>query len=243
MLGELESTTLGTLRMRTDTTSSILLSRLLPTSIRRQKRAVSLNAAGSVLLRIGLAISTQSRRATMVTSPWVFPRSSISTPIAFNARTQWCHTYSGSAEVRLEMGWRYAYYFPGTVVPPKIIDTFVFLGAQRSVYAGTDIRGNAELGYESERKKLISTITYPGLSTKGIAIVGPSLDLWSQLAGEVTVSERMKIGAKYTMDPIEMYMPNDDATRQKASSKMKNFDTDQAALASIPSRCKSDRRY
>jgi hypothetical protein len=82
-----------------------------------------------------------------------------------------------TADVRMEMGARYTYYFSGTVVPPKIIDTYVFLGAQPSVYASINIHGNAELGYESERKKLISTITYPGLSIKGIASVGPSLDL------------------------------------------------------------------
>jgi hypothetical protein len=138
-----------------------------------------------------------------------------------------------TADVRMEMGARYAYYFSGTVVPPKIIDTYVFLGAQPSVYAGIDIRGNAELGYESERKKLISTITYPGLSIKGIASVGPSLDLWGQLAGKITVSGNMKVGAKYTMDPIEMYMPNDDSTRQKASNKMKNLDKEQAGLSPV----------
>jgi hypothetical protein len=138
-----------------------------------------------------------------------------------------------TAEVGLQMGARYAYYFSGTIVPPNIIDTYVFLGAQPSVYAGVNIRGNAELGYESERKKLISTITYPGLSIKGIATVGPSLDLWGQLAGKVTVAGQMKVGAKYTMDPIEMYMPNDDTTRQKASSKMKNMDKDQVGLSPV----------
>jgi hypothetical protein len=107
------------------------------------------------------------------------------------------------------------------------------LGAQPSIYAGVDIRGNAELGYESERKKLISTITYPGLSIKGIATVGPSLDLWGQLAGSITVSGNMKVGAKYTMDPIEMYMPNDDNTQQKASSKMEKFDKDQKGLSPV----------
>lgn len=125
-----------------------------------------------------------------------------------------------TADVRLQMGTRYAYYFSGTVVPPKIIDTYVFLGAQPSIYAGVDIRGNAELSYESEIKKLISTITYPGLSIKGIATVGPSLDLLGQIYGKITVSGNLKVGAKYTLDPIEMYMPNDDKTREKASNKV-----------------------
>jgi hypothetical protein len=82
-----------------------------------------------------------------------------------------------TADVRMEIGARYAYYFLGTVVPLKIIDTYMFLGAQPSVYAGINIHGNAELRYESERKKLILTITYPGLSIKGIASIGLSLDL------------------------------------------------------------------
>jgi hypothetical protein len=30
-----------------------------------------------------------------------------------------------------------------------------------------------------------------------------------------------------------MYMPNDDSTRQKASSKMKNFDKNQAGLSPV----------
>ncbi|KAF2818198.1 hypothetical protein CC86DRAFT_435113 [Ophiobolus disseminans] len=130
-----------------------------------------------------------------------------------------------TAEVNLQMGTRYAYYFSGTVVPPHIIDTYIFIGAQPSVYAGIDIRGNAELGYESEVKKLIATITYPGLSIKGIATVGPSLDILGQIAGKITVSGNLKVGAKYTMDPIEMYMPNTDESRNKASSKIK-FDKD-----------------
>jgi hypothetical protein len=138
-----------------------------------------------------------------------------------------------TADVRLEMGARYAYYFSGTVVPPKVIDTYIFLGAQPSIYAGINIRGNAELSYESERKKLITTITYPGLSVKGIATVGPSLDLHGQLYGRVTVSGQMKVGAKYTMDPIEMYMPNDDQTHQRASSKVEKFDTDSVGLKPV----------
>ncbi|OAF98482.1 uncharacterized protein CC84DRAFT_1075110, partial [Paraphaeosphaeria sporulosa] len=125
-----------------------------------------------------------------------------------------------TADVRLQMGTRYAYYFSGTVVPPNIIDTYVFLGAQPSISSTVEIRGNAQLEYESEVKKLISTITYPGLSIKGIATVGPSLDLLGQIYGKITVAGNLKVGAKYTMDPIEMYMPNDDKTREKASNKV-----------------------
>ncbi|KAF9696815.1 hypothetical protein EKO04_005158, partial [Ascochyta lentis] len=71
------------------------------------------------------------------------------------------------------------------------------------------------------------------LSIKGIAIVEPSLDLWGQLAGGITVSGNMKVGAKYTMDAIEMYMPNYDNTRQKASSKMEKVDKDDKGLSPV----------
>jgi hypothetical protein len=48
-----------------------------------------------------------------------------------------------TAETTIEMGVKYAYYFSGTVVPPKIIDTYVFVGAKPKVYAGVNIRGDA----------------------------------------------------------------------------------------------------
>lgn len=125
-----------------------------------------------------------------------------------------------TADIGIEMNTRYAYYFSGTVVPPKIIDTYAFVGAQPEVTAGIEIEGDASLAYKTKRKKLIDTLTYPGLAIKGIAAVGPSFDLWGQLNGKVTIRGQMRVGATYALAPIEMYLPNNDNTRQRASKEL-----------------------
>lgn len=63
-------------------------------------------------------------------------------------------------------------------------------------------------------------LTYPGLAIKGIAAVGPTLDVWGQLEGEVTVAGSMRVGATYTFKPIEIYMPNNDETRHRAKQAL-----------------------
>ncbi|KAI1817870.1 hypothetical protein GGS20DRAFT_582126 [Poronia punctata] len=119
------------------------------------------------------------------------------------------------------------------VVPPKIIDSYVYVGAQPEMYAGITIRGDAQLSYQSEVKKLIQTIAYPGLSIKGIATVGPSLDIYGRIEGRITASGQLKVGAKYTFDAVEMYLPNDEGTRDRASDKLQSFDRNEQGIAPV----------
>ncbi|RHZ63588.1 uncharacterized protein CDV56_105060 [Aspergillus thermomutatus] len=115
-----------------------------------------------------------------------------------------------TADFNMEMNARYSYYFSGTVVPPTVTDMFAYVGVHPRVYAGVGISGNAELNYPSERKKIIDTLTYPGLAIKGIAAVGPTMDLWGQISGGVTVSGDLRVGMTYQFKPVELYFPNDD---------------------------------
>ena len=48
---------------------------------------------------------------------------------------------------------------------------------QPSVYLGLTVTGGARLEYQSPWVKLIPTMSYPGLAIKGLAAVGPTLDL------------------------------------------------------------------
>lgn len=61
-------------------------------------------------------------------------------------------------------------------------DTYGYLGVEPSAYLGLRLEGNAVLSYTSEWKKLIDTLAYPGLSIKGIATVGPSLDIYGRVS-------------------------------------------------------------
>jgi hypothetical protein len=75
----------------------------------------------------------------------------------------------------------YAYYFSGTIVPPAITGTYAYFGLQPSVYLGLTVTGSARLQYTSQRQPLIPTLSYPGLAIKGIAAVGPTLDIYGQV--------------------------------------------------------------
>ena len=81
----------------------------------------------------------------------------------------------------IQMDATYAYYLSGTIVPPKVTNTYGYLGVEPSAYLGLRIEGNAILRYTSEWKKLVDTLAYPGLSIKGIATVGPSLDIYGRV--------------------------------------------------------------
>lgn len=77
------------------------------------------------------------------------------------------------------MNSRYAYYLSGTLVPPAVDDTYAYFGVEPQVpraaegyqYTQTDIQflmqaylgirmnGNVILRYESDRKKIIDTLS------------------------------------------------------------------------------------
>lgn len=111
------------------------------------------------------------------------------------------------AEIAMES--TYAYYLSGTIIPPYLDGTYAYFGIQPSVYLGLTVQGSARLQYTSPRKPLIPTISYPGLAIKGIAAVGPTLDVYGQIIGVVQISGTMSVGAKYTFEKAEVYWPQD----------------------------------
>jgi hypothetical protein len=82
-------------------------------------------------------------------------------------------------------------------------------------------------------RRLIDTIAYPGLSIRGIATVGPSLDLWGQIEASLTISGQLKVGAQYVFEPVELYLPNNDETHDRASDQLNDLDTDQAGISPV----------
>lgn len=128
-----------------------------------------------------------------------------------------------TTQTALTMHTRYSYYFSGSLLPLSVIDAYAFVGVQPEIAASIAIRGDADLGYASERRKIIDTITYPGLAIRGLAAVGPSLDLWGQIDGNISVSGSLRVGAKYTFEPIEVYVPNNQETFGKLFDVINDF--------------------
>lgn len=113
-------------------------------------------------------------------------------------------------DTQVAMESTYAYYFSGTFIPPNIDGTYAYFGAPPSVYLGMTIQGGARLEYQSPRAALTPTISYPGLAIKGIAAVGPTLDIYGQIVGIIQVSGTVQAGARYTFEKAEVYFPQDD---------------------------------
>ncbi|KZF20522.1 glycoside hydrolase family 18 protein [Xylona heveae TC161] len=103
----------------------------------------------------------------------------------------------------------YAYYFSGTIVPPAVTGTYAYFGLEPTAYLGLSIKGYAQMQYTSDRKRLVDTLSYPGLSVKGIAAVGPTLDIYGQIKGVLTVAGQMNIGTRYNFGLSEVYWPDE----------------------------------
>lgn len=109
------------------------------------------------------------------------------------------------SNTNLSLDVTYAYYFPSTPSPPGAPSTSFCVGFQPSTYL---VVGNARLQAQSERKnKIIDTIGYSGLSVKGLATVGPSLDLYGQVIGVVQSNGEIRAGVQTAFDKAEVYWP------------------------------------
>ncbi|KAL9599868.1 MAG: hypothetical protein Q9219_003562 [cf. Caloplaca sp. 3 TL-2023] len=132
-----------------------------------------------------------------------------------------CPGQTFSAEMKMfldaevEMEATYAYYFSGTIVPPAVTGTYAFFSLEPSAYLGLRLTGNARMQATTGRKKLLDTISYPGLAIKGIAAVGPTLDLYGEIRGVVTVNGAMNAGARLNFGKAEVFWPQDDAASDK----------------------------
>jgi hypothetical protein len=110
----------------------------------------------------------------------------------------------------ISMDATYAYYFSGTILPPSTPDTYVYFGLEPSAYMGMRLVGNARMQAGTEREKLIDTLSYPGLSVKGLAAVGPTLDVYGQISGVIQLKGEMRAGVQVDFPKTEVYWPQDD---------------------------------
>lgn len=76
----------------------------------------------------------------------------------------------------------YAYYLSATFIPPGKPETFAYFGMELGAYIGLHVEGRVIAQTQTERKKIIDNLTYPGLAMKGIAAVGPTLDIYGQVS-------------------------------------------------------------
>ncbi|KAK1841138.1 Killer toxin subunits alpha/beta 1 [Colletotrichum chrysophilum] len=127
----------------------------------------------------------------------------------------WSANLRMDLEAEITMQSTYAYYYSGTFIPPTKPDVFFFFGIQPEAYVGLKMVGNAELRYTTNKKKIVDTLGYPGLAVKGIAAIGPTLDIYGQINGYVNIHGEAKAGARVTFDKSRVFWPQDSSDVEK----------------------------
>ncbi|KAI8153671.1 hypothetical protein K4K49_008338 [Colletotrichum sp. SAR 10_70] len=127
----------------------------------------------------------------------------------------WSANLRMDLEAEITMQSTYAYYYSGTFIPPTKPDVFFFFGIQPEAYVVLKMVGNAELRYTTNKKKIVDTLGYPGLAVKGIAAIGPTLDIYGQINGYVNIHGEAKAGARVTLDKARVFWPQDSSDIEK----------------------------
>ncbi|KAL2829474.1 hypothetical protein BDW59DRAFT_178440 [Aspergillus cavernicola] len=117
-------------------------------------------------------------------------------------------------DAKFGMNARWAYYAQGTIVPLSIDTVYAYFEVTPEARAVIEVEGSAEMQYNSPRIKIIDTLSYPGLAIKGIAAVGPTLDLYASMEAYARIAGKLTGGAKITFPRYEMYFPQNDDSEE-----------------------------
>ncbi|EFR03335.1 chitinase A1 [Nannizzia gypsea CBS 118893] len=117
-------------------------------------------------------------------------------------------------DAKFDMNARWAYYAEGTIIPLAIDNVYTYFELEPEAQAIIEIDGSAEMEYKSQRIKIIDTLSYPGLAIKGIAAIGPTLDIYGSMAAGAKLAGTLKAGGKIKFPKYELYFPQtEDAER------------------------------
>ncbi|KAF8816939.1 hypothetical protein BYT27DRAFT_6953579 [Phlegmacium glaucopus] len=122
----------------------------------------------------------------------------------FHAEQQ-CPHFSSSLDISVtgtaQVSSQFGYYLEATIVPPAIQQAYVFFDAGAGAQASFTITGLAEAHYSSGRQEL-ATFGFPGLYYPGLLTIGPSLHLYGELSGQLSLSGRFTASIGYDFPPI-----------------------------------------
>ena len=135
-----------------------------------------------------------------------------------------------TAETRFDMHARWAYYLSGSILPTlDVHKTYAYFGVEPMAEVILEMKGSATVSVQGKPVKIIDTLSWPGLAIKGIAAVGPTVDIYGQMEAGITLSGQLRAGARVQFPKYELYFPQDDdseefqqwnAPRQDAAEKM-----------------------
>ncbi|KAJ5094625.1 CAZyme family GH18, partial [Penicillium angulare] len=132
-------------------------------------------------------------------------------------------------DASLDMGLnaQYAYYFEGAILPtPKLISSYAYFSVAPEAQILLTMRGEAAFQTSSDEIDIISGVTFPGLSIKGLISIGPELALTGRMDASLVVSGELNTGIVVEWPKAEVFFPQDSDGKADsvAPSKLKNGD-------------------
>ncbi|KAK7014298.1 chitin-binding type-1 domain-containing protein [Favolaschia claudopus] len=129
-----------------------------------------------------------------------------------------CPNFSSSLDIsvtgRAQANSRFGYYLEATencatIIPPAIQQCYVYLKADASARATFTITGLAEAEFGTGRSEIIS-FGFPGLYYPGLLTIGPSLHLYAELTGELSMGGTFTTSVGYEFPPIDIVFGKQD---------------------------------
>ncbi|KAJ7779316.1 hypothetical protein DFH07DRAFT_794677 [Mycena maculata] len=113
---------------------------------------------------------------------------------------------SGFAQVSTQFG----YYLEATVVPPAVQQAYVYFKAGAGAEAAFTITGIASASWTSGRYELVN-FGFPGLYYPGLLTLGPSLHLYGELSGALSLSGTLRTSVSYTFPSLDLSFGKQDS--------------------------------
>ncbi|KAL4976408.1 glycosyl hydrolases family 18-domain-containing protein [Aspergillus desertorum] len=105
---------------------------------------------------------------------------------------------------------QYAYYFEGAILPsPKMIASYAYFSVDPAAQILLTMRGEAAFQTSSDEIDIISGVTFPGLSIKGLISIGPELALTGRMDASMVVSGELNTGLVVDWPKAEVFFPQD----------------------------------
>ncbi|EEA19154.1 bacteriodes thetaiotaomicron symbiotic chitinase, putative [Talaromyces marneffei ATCC 18224] len=115
------------------------------------------------------------------------------------------------ANIHLALRAQYGYYFEGAILPtPSLIAAYGYFSVAPEASILFTLRGEAVWQSTTGTQSIISGITFPGLSIKGLISIGPELELTGKMDASLSISGELNAGVVASWPRAEVYFPQDD---------------------------------
>ncbi|KAJ7636719.1 hypothetical protein FB45DRAFT_1056018 [Roridomyces roridus] len=163
--------------------------------------------------RVGLARSqTGSRNSTP--SPSIARNYHWSDTYTIFHQEEACPNFQSSLDISVsgfaQVSSMFGYYLEAKIVPPSIQQAYVYFKAGAGAEAAFTITGVASASWDSGRYELIN-FGFPGLYYPGLLTLGPSLHLYGELSGELSLSGTYKTSVMYNFPSLDLSFSKQDS--------------------------------